>query len=904
MKTLYVVDGHAQIFRAYYAPFSAALSSPDGEPTKATFLFTQVLLNLLRDQKPDYLAVALDYGDDSTERKAFYPEYKANRDAAPEDLAPQVQRIVEILGVLGIPAFSIRGQEADDIIASIVERLAGEDIEVWIVSRDKDLHQLLTTKVRLWDPQKPDLVLDPETLRETKGYTPEQAVEIQTLTGDSTDNVPGVPGIGPKKALALIEKYGSVQEVVRNSSELTPKMRENVEAHGERFDLTRRLVTLRRDVDLDFRLDDCAVERIRFEAARPLFDLLDFRRLFGQLEALSEGIGSKSDATAPEAREGYHLVDSAERLDEFLALLAVQSRIAIDTETTGLHAVDCDLVGVSISWKTGEGWYLPLRSNTGPTLDLESTLDRLRPILEDAGVEKVGQNIKFDRIVLAQAGIELHGTVFDCMVASYLCDSSRPSHGMDALAAELLGVRTIPIASLIGKGKQQKSMLDAPLDQLATYAAEDADITWQLAEKLSPLIEAAPYRDLFHDVEMQLVEVLANMERRGVLLDTGVLAELRDELRVRAGELRADIWEIAGREFTVDSPKQLAEVLFDDLGLPVIKKTKTGRSTDASVLETLARDMVHPLPKRLLEYREVQKLLNTYVEEDKLPAFISERTGRLHASFHQTVTATGRLSSSDPNLQNIPIRTEQGRRIRRAFVASAPDRSLLAADYSQIELRILAHLSNDAALIEAFCSGQDIHAFVAAQIAGCDPAEVTETQRSRAKAVNFGIIYGQGAFGLARSLGISRAEASEFIDDYKRRYPGIVSFLEECVLEADETGYVTTMLGRQRKIPEIRSKSSGTRSQGERLAINTVVQGSAADMIKVAMLRIGQSIRGGELSDCDLLIQVHDELVLEVPTDRADEVSEVVRDLMVSALPLSVPVSVDLGHGPSWFDAK
>jgi len=904
VKTFYLVDGHAQIFRAYYAPFSAVLTSPDGEPTKATYVFTQTMLNILRDKEPDYFAVALDHGDATTERRKLYPEYKANRDAAPEDLVPQFGRIEEMLRAMDIPTFKVEGQEADDIIATIARIVANEEIDLHIVSKDKDLHQLLTDNVKLWDPGK-DEIIDPATLEEKMGFTPDQAVEIQTLTGDSTDNVPGVPGIGPKKAAALIRKYGSVEEIRKHSSELTPKMRENVEKHGTMFDLTRRLVTLEREVDLDFTLADCEVSKLDISGARPLFEELGFRRLLDQLDA-SETDGDADGLSTPAAvrerpKADYHLVNDADSFAAFLEALKRQTRFAVDTETTSLRAADCDIVGLSFSWKAAEGWYVPIRSSTSQTLDAAQTLGALRPILEDPRVEKIGQNIKYDRVALLAAGVDLRGVTFDTMVASYLLDPDRRSHGMDALARDILGHETISITELIGKGKNQKSMLDVELTSLADYAAEDADITWRLYESLEPRMAGDEIRRLFYDVEMPLVLVLSDMEFAGVTLDRNVLDATKEKLGARVEELTHEIHGVAGREFTIDSPKQLAGVLFDEQGLRVVKKTKTGRSTDASVLQTLAVETAHPLPALVLEYRELTKLLGTYV--GPLPELISPRSQRVHASFHQTVAATGRLSSSDPNLQNIPVRTEQGREIRKAFVASATDRVLITADYSQIELRILAHLSKDDALITAFESDQDIHSFVAAQLAGVPIEEVSKDDRNRAKAVNFGIIYGQGAFGLARNLGISRAHASDFIDDYKRRYPGIPRFMDECIAEADRKGHVTTMLGRRRPIPEIRSKNRNLRAQGERLAINTVVQGSAADMIKVAMVRIRDRITRESL-DLELLIQVHDELVLDGPRDDVESLADIVRDEMIAALPLDVPMKVDTAWGENWLEGK
>jgi DNA polymerase-1 len=899
LKTFYLIDGHAQIFRAYYAPFGAQLNAPDGEPTKATYIFSQMMLGILERQQPDYLAVALDYGDSSTERKEFYPEYKANRDAAPEDFGPQVRRIEELLGIMSIPTFKVKGQEADDIIATIGRLLEDEDIELRIVSKDKDLHQLLTHKVKMWDPQK-DFITDPVNLLEDKGYTPEQAVEIQTLTGDSTDNIPGVPGIGPKKAVDLIKKYGSVEGVREHVDELTPKMSENVANQGNLFDLTRRLVTLNREVDFEFDLAACRTDKVTLKKLKPRFEELGFRRLLSRLDGPAEA--SEEEETVRESVSGdYRLVNTEKDLESFLAELKEIDFFAIDTETTSVHAVDCELVGLSFSWEEGKGWYLALRSNKGDTLDPDAALEALRPILEDPAIGKCGQNIKYDLIVLRQAGIELQGVAFDTMIASYLLAPERRTQAMDALARDLLGLQTIPISDLIGKGKKQVTMLEVELDKVAEYAGEDADVTWRLYELLAPQLEAEGLRKLFDELEMPLLSVLADMENEGVALDLERLEETRVSLAAKVDELKSEIHRDAGREFNIDSPKQLSEILFDEMNLRVVKKTKTGRSTDASVLEVLAAETAHPLPGLILKYREVNKLLGTYVAP--LPEMISGKTGRVHASFHQAVAATGRLSSSDPNLQNIPVRTEQGRKIREAFVPGSPGRILITADYSQIELRVLAHLSEDKGLREAFNTDQDIHTFVAAQLEGIEQDQVTREQRSRAKAVNFGIIYGQGAFGLARGLGITRAEAAKFIDEYKERYPGITGFMETCVSEAEKNGFVTTMLGRRRTISEIHSNNRNLRALGERLAINTVVQGSAADMIKRAMVNLHERIDREEL-DMRLLIQVHDELVLDAPLEKVEEYSEIVRQEMAGAIELAVPVKVDVAWGKNWLESK
>ena len=931
-KTFYLIDGHAQIFRAYYAPFQL-LNSPAGEPVKATHTFTQMLLSILRTRKPDYIAMALDVSDATTVRAQLYPEYKANRDETPDDFHPQVERIQQIVGLFGIPMYAIEGYEADDVIATITTQLEGQGIDTLIVSRDKDLFQLLRDDVKLWDPTK-DEIIDSARVKEKHGFDAADSVEIQTLTGDSIDNIPGIVGVGPKKAAKLIEKYGNADEVLAHADELTPKMRENVVAFRDQAALTRKLVTLDRNVQFDFDLEACKTKPVPVDTLRPLCQELGFQRIVTQLDALSgtpaNGAPERSVAQDRAAREGpaaplaqadfeveilgiggpsaslrqvagdYTLVNTTEAFREFLDELKQQKVFAVDTETTSLQAVDCDLVGLSFSWETNKAYYLPLRSRSGPTLALDA-LEKLRPTLEDPSIEKYGQNIKYDIQSLRAAGITLRGATFDSMIGSYLLYPERRSHGMDALALDLLGRATIPISELIGKGKKQISLLDVPVAQLSDYAAEDADVTWQLSTQLRPQIDASPMVSLFYDVEQPLTEVLASMEYEGIRLDAELLGAISRDMGRRLQELQDKIYQAAERPFTIDSPKQLSGILFDEIGLRVVKKTKTSRSTDAEVLTALKNESAHPLPGLVLEYRELNKLRGTYV--DPLPTMVSKRTGRLHPSYHQTVAATGRLSSSDPNIQNIPIRTEQGREIRRAFIASDADHVLLCADYSQIELRILAHLAKDPALVRAFQEDQDVHASVAAEIAGIPLEAVTSEQRGSAKAINFGIIYGQGAFGLSRTLGIPQKEAADFISAYKTKYAGIVQFMASCVEQAEKTGEVATLLGRRRVIQEIHAKNRNIRALGERLAVNTVVQGTAADMIKVAMVRVHRRLEEEGLSG-KLLVQVHDELVLDVPRVDVEQYLSLVREEMINAMPLDVPVRVDAAWGDNWLDAK
>lgn len=902
--TFYIIDGHAQIYRAFYAPFGE-LTSPTGEPTRATHVFCQMLFNLIRERKPDYLAMTMDVSDETVFRCDIDRNYKSNRDAAPEGLHVQVERIASIVSALGIPIFREPRFEADDLMATMVERLRKEDVNIFLVSKDKDLDQLLSDRVRLYDPST-DAVLDTTALLQSKGYAPEQAVEVQTLVGDTTDNIPGVPGIGPKTAARLIAQYGSAQAVVDHAHELTPKMAERVKAFAPQLSLTRQLVTLRRDVPFAFQLTDCRLARLNVAAARPIFAELNFTRLRDVLESFAGQSDQQPVAvehrSQPGAQSGqYHLIDSLSLLDAFAAELARQPAFAFDTETTSLNPVQADLVGLSFAWKAGEAYYLPVRGTMGPLLPVDAVVARLKPVLENSSIAKIGHNSKYDILVARRLGISVAGVEFDTLLASFLLDPQRASHSLDSLAKTHFGHDMIPITDLIGKGKDQFTMDQVDTRRACEYAAEDADFTWQLAELFRPRIRGSHVERLFHETEMPLVEVLVEMEHHGIALNVKLLAELGESIEASLVELTRDVHRAAGHSFNIDSPKQLAAVLFDEQGLNVVKRTKTGRSTDAETLEALAAQSDHPIPRMVLEYRELAKLKGTYV--DTLPRMVYPRTGRVHAHFNQTGAITGRLSSNDPNLQNIPVRTEMGRRIREAIVPGRPDCVLLAADYSQIELRLLAHFSQDPALLEAFYSGQDVHSAVAAQVNGVPLEEVTAAQRSAAKAVNFGIIYGQSAFGLSRSLGIPVGTAKAFIDTYFQRYPGIRIFIDQCVADARRTGYAETILGRRRPIEELRSRNRAQVAFGERIAVNTVVQGSAADLIKRAMIDIHRRIQSGVYS-ARMLIQVHDELVFEVPFADMEREAEMIRGHMANAIPLRVPIVVDIRWGRNWAEGK
>jgi DNA polymerase-1 len=937
-KSFYIIDGHAQIYRAYFAPFRD-LSSPTGEPTKATFVFTQRLLNLILDRKPDYIAMVIDHGDETVFRKEILPEYKANRQAPPDDFHPQEDRILRIVRDAGIPVFEKPGFEADDLIATFAKRLCDRGFDAFIVSNDKDLRQILTDCVKLYDPYT-NTITDPAKLLADHGYTPAQAVDVQTLIGDSIDNVPGIPGVGPKTAAKLIQKYGRAEAVLEHLDELTPKMRENFEKFADRIPIARRLVTLKDDVETEFDAEACRFAGVDRETLKQHFEELGFRGLLDRLEKLPARVLATAGSAASPATStpvskmarfdetlfgptnekeeraraleeslttshglAYVLVDTEEKLKTFIAELKQQKRFAFDTETDDLGAMKSNLIGMSFSWQEATGYYVPVE---GPQdcehLSLERALAELKPILESEWFEKVGHNLKYDLLVMRQVGVAMKGVALDTMIAAFLLDADRSQYGIDSLAQSVLQFRKIPTSDLIGKGQRQLSMVKCPLDKVAIYASEDADIAYRLGQRFDEDLKKFPaLESLNRDVEVPLIDVLVEMERNGIAIDPAILAEQSKVLGERAQELHQKILQAAGVEFNVDSPRQLADVLYEKLKLPIRKKTKTGPSTDVEALEFLADR--HPVPSLVLEYRSLVKLKNTYL--DNLTDFVNPKTGRIHAHFNQTGASSGRLSCSDPNLQNIPIRTDEGRRIRLAFVPGDREKNvLLTADYSQIELRILAHLTGEPALLKAFEADEDIHRAVAAEVFNVPLEKVTREQRGYAKTINFGIIYGVTAQGLARRIeGLTRAAAEDLIRTYHARFPAIKRFFQECVMTAQTQGVVQTILGRRRPIPEIDSNILSRRNYAERLAINSVVQGSAADLIKIAMVNIHRRLKK-ENRPSRLLLTVHDELVFETPAAEVEREAEVVRQEMVGAMELKVPLKVDVGWGKNWQEGK
>ena len=884
-KTLFLIDGSSYIYRAYHAIRS--LSTRSGFPTNAVFGFANMLLKVLRDHNPTYAAMVLD-APGPTFRHEIYPDYKANRPPMPEDLALQIPRIDDLIKAFRLPSIRIPGVEADDIIATLAHRYAQEVDKVVIVSSDKDLMQLISDKVIMLDTMK-DRWIDVEAVLEKFGVRPSQVVQVQALMGDPSDNIPGLAGVGPKTAGKLIARYGHIEGLLEHSREVGGKVGEKLPHQMDELRTSLSLVKLKDDVPVDQTLEDFAVSGLDTQAVRELFEELEFVKLINLLaphKALD--------------REGYRTVTTEEELETLAALLKGVRRFAFDTETDSRDPMRASLVGISFSWSEGEAAYIPLGHRyLGAPAQLAPGLvmEKLGPILADPAKEKIGQNIKYDLKVLLRAGWEVGGISFDTMIASWLESPDRRSHSLDEIASELFGHTMISYKELTKRGRDQISMTEVPVDEASVYSCEDADVTFRAAQPLASGLEDKELVDLFHEVEMPLVAVLNDMEMAGILLDTEMLGDISQDLGERLRHLEARIHEEAGHTFNINSPRQLGQVLFTELGLPVLKKTKTGYSTNDEVLLELSEK--HHLPAMVRDYRSLAKLKSTYV--DALPELIHPETGRIHTSFNQTATSTGRLSSSDPNLQNIPIRTEEGRRIREAFIC--PEGTMLvSADYSQIELRILAHLSGDRNLVEAFRNGEDIHKRTAREVLDADEHSVEPELRRRAKVINFGIIYGMSAYGLSRELGISPGEAADIIEGYFDVYSGVREFTERTLNLAREKGYVQTLLNRRRYIPELASKNPNTRQYGERMAINTPIQGTAADLIKIAMLHIHEGLPL-EVPGAKMLLQVHDELVLEVPEKLAQKAADYVSGIMVSVMDLDVPLVVDVGWGKNWAEA-
>lgn len=914
-----MIDANSLIFQVFHA--IPEMTSPRGEPVSALFGFTRDIVFLLEERKPDYLFAAFDRPE-PTFRHEIMPAYKEHRSEMPADLAPQFAPIRDMLAAFGVPIVEVAGYEADDVLATIAHEVEAGGGDCYLVSGDKDCRQLLSDRVKIFNIRK-NLVYDAAALAADWGVRPEQVVDFQALVGDSVDNVPGVPLVGPKVARDWLEKFGSLDALLAGAASLPAgKRKENLLAGREQALVSRRLVELDRHVPLAIDWQAGRTDPPDRRGLSNLFAHYGFRSLAQKFAApapaqqaaapaaaVSSQAAGHSPADPPSrapvaevaaVKLDYRLVDTPEKLAGFVAELKQQPLIAIDTETTHVWPRWAEIVGYSFSWQDGVAWYLPVRAPAGEQqLDREAALAALRPVLEDPTIKKVGQNLKYDMIVLRAAGVQLAGLEFDTMLASYLLDAGERNHNLDELALRYLNHTTTPITDLIGKGKQQKSMDQVPVAQIAHYAAEDADVTWRLRAPLARRLAEEGLADLLTTLELPLVEVLAELEFNGIRIDSELLGRLSGQFSQEIQRLEAEIYALAGREFNIGSPKQLGQILFEEQKLPVVKKTKTGGSTDAEVLEELARQ--HPLPAKIIEYRQYSKLRSTYV--DALPTMVHATTGRVHTAFNQVVAATGRLSSSDPNLQNIPVRHATGRAIRGAFHAGPAEWLLLAADYSQIELRVLAHYSGDPALTAAFARDEDIHARVASQVYGVPLSEVSAEMRRGAKAVNFGVIYGQSPFGLAKALDISQSDAARFIDAYFDQYPGVENFLDSVLVDCAKNGYVKTILGRRRAIRGVRVGAGRQRNLPERTAINTVIQGSAADLIKLAMLNIHRRLRTSGLN-ARMVLQIHDELVFEVPRAEVEPLAELVREEMTGVLSLNVRLKVDIKTGTNWADCE
>jgi len=890
--TLYLLDAFSIIYQVFHA--IPSMTGPAGQPTNAVFGVFRQLLNLLRDHRPEAIAAAFD-GIAPVFRVDLFADYKANRPDMPEDLQLQIPIIQKVFEAFRIPVLIQEGAEADDVIATVAVQAAERGLDVIICTSDKDVRQLLNEHVKILSPRKPKL-LDVEGLRTEWGVGPDQVVDLLALTGDTVDNVPGVPGIGVKTAAQLIGQFGGLDALLENIPKVSgAKRKENLYKHAEDARRARELIRLKTDLDLDLDWDRLRRARVDTKALKALCVECGFHQFLNE-------IGDLEGDEAAEAAwdyDAYELVNTSESFDAFLERLRARPRFSFDTETTGLDALRADLVGLAFSWEEGKAYYVPVKGPVGAeTLETERVIEALRPILEDPEREIVGQNLKYEWIVLDRQGVRLQAALRDTMVYSYLLESGERNHNLDELARRLLDHTMIPIAELIGKrGKNQGTIDQVPIEKVARYAGEDADAAWRIHEQLEPKLKEDGLWALYNDLERPLISVLARMEKVGVKVDVARLKALSDEFGQRLETIRAEVYQRAGRAFNINSSAQLREVLFEELDLKSSKKTPGGQmSTDAEVLEGLAP--VHPLPRLILQHRQLEKLKGTYL--DALPDLVHE-DGRIHASFHQVVAATGRLSSSDPNLQNIPVRTEDGRQIRSAFVPEGPDWRLITADYSQIELRILAHFSEDEALMAAFAKDRDIHRVVAAEIFGVPEAEVDYEQRRMAKTVNFGVIYGLSPYGLATRLGIGRAEAAAFIDAYFERYPGVDRFITETLERAQETGRVETILGRRRAIQGIKNTTGRNRNLPERTAVNTVIQGSAADLIKQAMIDVDQRIAAEGLR-ARMILQIHDELVIEAPEAEVEPAARLVREAMVNAIAFQVPLRVDLAAGPNWLE--
>ncbi|MBQ0213623.1 DNA polymerase I [Proteus vulgaris] len=921
-----LVDGSSYLYRAYHA--FPPLTNSQGEPTGAMYGVLNMLRSLIIQYKPSHVAVVFD-AKGKTFRDELYEEYKSNRPPMPDDLREQIAPLHEMVQAMGLPLLSISGVEADDVIGTLALKAAADGRDVLISTGDKDMAQLVTPKITLINTMT-NVILGPDEVKEKYGVPPELIIDFLALMGDSSDNIPGVPGVGEKTALGLLQGIGSLDDIYqqldniatlsfRGAKTLGAKMAE----HEKVAKLSYKLATIKTDVELDKTFDDLVVNEPNLDQLLEMFTRYEFKRWISDLQnggwlaqrsTQKVAVPYTSEVAKPKeasisanfpviTQENYEAILTHESLAHWVELLKKAPAFAFDTETDSLNNIDARLIGMSFAIEPGKAAYIPLRHeylDAPDQLPVDDVLAALKPILEDKNILKIGQNLKFDRGIMENEGIELNGIHFDTMLESYVLNSVSNRHDMDTLAEKHLNHKTTTFEEIAGKGKGQLTFNQIEVEQATLYAAEDADITLLLHQALYPQIEAIePIKHVYRDIEMPLVPVLSRMERKGVLIDAQVLAVQSQEITQRLVEIEKETFALAGQEFNLSSPKQLQEILFDKLQLPVIKKTPKGApSTNEEVLEELAHS--HELPRLILEHRGLAKLKSTYT--DKLPLMVNSKTKRVHTSYHQAVTATGRLSSREPNLQNIPVRNEEGRRIRQAFIAREGFK-IVAADYSQIELRIMAHLSQDKGLLDAFAQGKDIHRATASEVFGIPLEVVTSEQRRSAKAINFGLIYGMSAFGLSQQIGVERKEAQRYMDLYFERYPGVLDYMERTRKQASEQGYVETLDGRRLYLPEINSKNAIRRKASEREAINAPMQGTAADIIKKAMIAVDHWICNECPDDVHMIMQVHDELVFEVRESYLEKANTMIHKLMEGSMELAIPLKVEVGVGNNWDEA-
>ncbi len=931
MKKIYLVDAMSMVFRAFHAMGRSGLTSPNGSPSGAVFGFVNILTKLIDTHSPDHLAIVFDTSA-PTFRHELYPEYKANRAEFPEELIPQIPRIKQVIELLGIPQIEMDGFEADDIIATLAHQASEQKVESFLVTSDKDFMQLVDDYTFLLKPSKEFKdgleVVSSRGVMEKFGVPPRQVIDIQAITGDSVDNIPGVKGIGPKGAVPLIEKYGTLENLYKHIEEIDKKsIKTKLVEHKEMAFLSKKLATLKRDVPIDFTIEDCKSKAVKYGGLDDFFAQMGFRMLRKKWhdKSLSENIRVHKSAISNKISEetnseyenisttkhDYQLINTVDKLDGLIIQLANSGEISFDLETDGLDVHRCNIVGIAFSDKEFTGYYIPVfdknniqtsvdlfapEKDYSDFLDISLVIQKIKPLLENDKIGKIGQNLKFDNVILCRYGVGVSPISFDTMLAQYILNPDK-KQGMDELARTYLNYSPVPISKLIGeKKKEQRSMADLHPSEISDYACEDADVTLRLKNRLTTILEKENLLKLAQEIEFPTVGVLSKMEYNGIAIDTVALRQLEIKVGTEIEKLKKIIYEEAGIEFNIDSPKQLAHVLFEKLMIPPSKKTKTGYSTDVGVLGDLAD--IWDIAKYLLEYRTLAKLNSTYIKA--LPKMVNKRTGRIHTTYNQSVAATGRLSSANPNLQNIPIRTTMGKEVRKAFIATG-DNLLLAADYSQIELRIMAFISKDAHLIDSFKKNVDFHTATASKIFSKDLSDISSEQRGIAKTVNFGILYGQGAFGLSKSLSITRKEAKDLIDNYFDSYPSIRNYIDKTVEFTRNHGYAETLLGRRRYFPDIAASNRNLRSAAERAAINMPIQGTAADMMKRAMISIANAMEENNFLS-KMILQVHDELVFEVLPSEMERLSVLLREKMESALPLGdVPVLVDIGMGKNWF---